>query len=378
MRLSEVLHRLDQLAPLTTAEYWDNVGLLLGDPQSDVKNAIVAIDLSEEALKLAEKKKANLIVCHHPCIFNPSGKRGLNRVVKKEANRERLLFEVIKRGINVAAYHTNFDRSALEVGWEISKKLGLTPIGRLWDSTPDPLLKLVVFVPSEYHDRVREAVCNVGAGHIGNYSDCTFATPGEGTFKALKGAKPFLGQLGELERAQEVRLETILPSHLRSQVLQALFKSHPYEEVAYDLYPLAQDPAQKGMVNGLGYGVIGEFKERALSFPEVARRVKNLFKVKGFLETKGSQKSKVRRVGFVAGKGSSLLMSAIRQKCDLFITGEVGYHAALESREQGLTVWEMGHTQSELFYLKIMSNWLKKLGIRVTPLETRFQALFKR
>ncbi len=384
MRVGEVVRLLESHAPSGTAEAWDNVGLLVGDPDWQTRGAIVAIDLSEDAIIAAEKRGYRLIINHHPCIFPKS--KGLAKITAG-SGKSGLIFEAIRRGIAVAAYHTNFDRCALEVAESISEGLGLEPKGRLLDKPQEALLKLAVFVPLSHAEQVRAAVSDAGAGHIGNYDSCTFSVQGQGTFRGSQGTNPFLGQPGQLESATEIRLETIIPRGLERSVVQAMLKAHPYEEVAYDLYPVEQSPSSVGLVKGLGYGFWGEFPQPK-PFSEVLRDVRRLFQVNGYLLTdcepqparrssrsyRSSRKTKgIRRVAFAAGKGASVVGAAASLGCDLMITGEAGYHEALAARSSSMRVLELGHTESERFFVKTVRKWLEQSGLKATELFVQTQ-----
>ncbi len=368
--ISKVIAALDRRAPPGTAEGWDNVGLLLGDPAWETTGAVVAIDLSAEAIELAVHNKFKLILTHHPCIF-PTGPKGggMSKITSGS-----LVFEALSRGIAVAAYHTNFDQCALEVVSLVSKGLGLIPQGRLVDRSEKSLLKLVVFVPLTHVQELRLELGKAGAGHIGNYDLCTFGVQGEGTFRGSQGTTPYLGKPGELEKVQEVRLETVFPKGLKSQVLSALFRTHPYEEVAYDLYELEQPVSGKGIVSGVGYGFWGEFPSPK-PFSDLAKDVKSLFNIHGFWITSPTP-SQVTRVGFVAGKGASFVEAAHSVKCDMLITGEVGYHKALSGSRQGLAVMELGHRESERFFIEVMKNWLSGLALRFVEAQMPTQKIW--
>ncbi len=188
-------------------------------------------------------------------------------------------------------------------------------------------------------------------------------TRGEGTFRGVEGTRPFLGKPGQVERVSEVRIETVFSKGLESVVLQAMKKAHPYEEVAFDLYPVEQGPLPMGLHSGVGYGVYGDLVE-AKSFSVLAQHVRRVFQVDGFLASQPLP-SEVRRVGFVAGKGASFVGAAIAAGCDLFITGEVGYHSALEASRAGMCVIELGHRESEFFFLKTATQWLRSDGLEV-------------
>lgn len=365
LSLAEVSRHLDRLAPTSFAERWDNVGLILGRPTWKTRGAIVDIDLTPESVKAARRKGFNLIVNHHPALF-PTGK-GIGRLASAPSDSlQSLLLEAAEHRIGVYACHTNFDRCALEVVREASKALGARPIGRLHDPSSDvnrmEFLKLVVFVPVTHVDQVRDSICAAGAGRIGNYDSCTFGSPGLGTFRGLKGTNPFLGRPGVLEFVEEVRFETILPRALRARVLGALREAHPYEEIAFDIYPVLQTPSEKGLVPGLGYGFFGDL-ETPLGVDALIRRVARIFKSKSPRLT-GRPPRKIRRIGFVAGKGISFARAAEDVDCDLFITGEAGYHDAWEAARSGLPVLDLGHRESEIFFPKVMKSWLNSIGLK--------------
>lgn len=376
LKITEVLSALESLAPSGTAEDWDNVGLLVGDASWKTAGAVVCVDLTEEAIAKAVATRTKLIVNHHPCIF-PKGK-GLSRVTASGGSTtSSLVFEALRNGIAVAAYHTNFDQCAMEVIESVSKSLGVEPRGRLVEKPSGSLIKLSVFVPTTHLEKVREAICEAGAGHIGNYDFCTFTTEGEGSFRGGSDAKPFLGKPGVLEKAKEMRLETVLPRGLLKPVLRALMESHPYEEVAYDLYPVEQGPAPKGLIRGLGYGFWGEYKKR-LSLAEVTEIVSRTFSVPRFwvAEPAGRKLKQIRRIGFVAGKGAAFIPAAQAVNCDVFVTGEVGYHSTLDGMRRGMAIMELGHRESERYYIKTMSSWLKRLGLKTFEIHTPTQAIW--
>jgi dinuclear metal center YbgI/SA1388 family protein len=372
LSIREICEEISWLAPESTAESWDNVGLLAGDPAWMTSGAVVCIDLTEEAIETAKRKGYRLIVNHHPCIFPKS--RGLSRITPPS-----FVFKALEAGVAVVACHTNFDRCALEVPHAVSSLLGASLVGRLVDEPQGSLKKLVVFVPHTHTDQVHEALSNAGAGHVGRYEDCAFLSSGEGRFRALEGAKPYLGSVGALERASEDRLETVFPAGLEGEILQALRDSHPYQEIAYDLYAVEQGPSPEGIVRGLGYGFYGDLKKPLASAAFTSKVVK-LFEASGALVTDGIQKNgkKVRefkRIAYVAGKGSSFIGAALKARCDVFVTGETGYHDALRAARSGMTVIELGHRESERFYLSTMAGWMECLGLKTVELNTPQQTM---
>ncbi|MGE4108826.1 MAG: Nif3-like dinuclear metal center hexameric protein [Bacteriovoracia bacterium] len=366
----EIVKNLEKLAPAGTAEMWDNVGLLVGKPDAKVASAVICIDLNARAIAEAKKKKCQLIVNHHPCIFPREA--GLSRVTSEGKGMGALVHECIENGIAVISCHTNFDQCALEVPQEVCRGLGLEPMGRLLDDSE--VVKLSVFVPRTHLTKVRDAICEAGAGKIGNYDFCTFNVEGQGSFRGLTGSDPFLGKPGRLELAEEARLETVFPKGLQTEVLRALREAHPYEEVAYDLYPVLQRPPSVGLTKGLGYGVVGKYK-KPRAFATVAQEIKKLFRVDHFWVSENPPKT-VAKVGFVAGKGAGFVEAALAEGCDLFVTGEAGYHKVIKAAAHGMAIIELGHRESELFFPVVMKKWLSNMGVEGVVLETPVQTIF--
>lgn len=360
---SELWRRLEAWAPASTAEDWDNVGVLAGSLKSRVRSVVVSIDLDAQALEAAARVKADAILTHHPAVF-PGGSRarGLLRLRPEhplvEASRQRLL---------VIAAHTNFDRSVLEAPLRVARGLKFEPEGRLLSESEGSLRKLSVFVPVSHFERVERAVFDAGAGQIGRYRDCGFSSLGQGSFTPGEQARPFLGKTGMRTRVEELRFETIFPTVKQHQVLAALKAAHPYEEIAFDVWDVNQRPSPQAWVSGVGYGVVGRFP-RAKVFSDVIRGVKTLFALEGAILTdvpRGKTSRKIKRLAFSPGKGSSFVAAAIEQGVELFVTGEVGYHAAREAAERGTAVLEIGHRESERFFLEEMSRWAREQGLRV-------------
>lgn len=363
LRISDIARALDARAPVATAEAWDNVGLLLGNPAAKVRAAVVAVDLTPEVLAAAERRKAGLIVTHHPCIF-PKGK-GPSRLLKGTP-----VHDAIRAGVAVYAAHTNFDRCALEVSDSIAAALRISLAGRLLDSPTESLMKLAVFVPDAALETVREAAFAAGAGHVGNYDACSFAAEGFGTFRGAAGTTPHIGRPGRFEQVREQKLEVVFPRGLEGAVVRAVRDAHPYEEVAYDLWRLDNPPAREGVIKGLGYGFFGDLA-KPTPLKQLLPKISRAFATNGGTLTGGE--GRITRVAFSPGKGSSFIRAALASAADLFITGEVGYHDAREAAAQGLRVLELGHTESEYFFPKVMGGWLKQLGLSVLEHSQRVQ-----
>ena len=251
MKIKEIISELEQLAPLSLQESYDNAGLLIGNSNTECTGAIITLDVTENVIEEALIKKTNLIIAHHPLIFG-----GLKKITGQTAT-ERITMTAIKNDIAVYAIHTNLDNIKDGVNGMICKKMGLTKLSPL-DPGQKQLRKLITFCPVEYAERVRKAILAAGAGNIGNYDSCSFNCEGTGTFKAGEGAHPFVGTRNELHHEAEIRIETIFPFYLENKIIRALLTAHPYEEVAYDIYQLENKNQQTGA------GMIG-YLEHSLS-----------------------------------------------------------------------------------------------------------------
>jgi dinuclear metal center YbgI/SA1388 family protein len=375
MKIKQVIERIESRIPVSASESWDAVGLITADANRPLKGVVIGVDLTESLLQTAEKTRANLIVIHHPPLF-PKG-RGLSRLVAGKSNQlNTLLLRAFQKGICVYVAHTNFDRGAIDGMAKLARDLGSEPYARVWEQPEEGktlLKKLVTYVPVDHFEAVRDSLYMAGCGHLGNYDCCGFGISGVGNFRPLKGASPFLGKVGELEEVEEIRLETIVVSGMEDVAIRTLKEVHPYEEVAYDLYPIEQTPGMKGMVWGMGYGFVAKLK-KPVSYDTFVRKVKSVFKVKHFLTNQFTPKQ-VETIAFTPGKGSSFVSSVRAHKADVYITGEVGYHGSLEAERSGMNIMELGHRESEHYFLKTFESWFKEWGVKAVALDERTQRI---
>jgi len=202
---------IEELAPLHWAESWDNVGLQVGDPAAAVQRVLVALELTDAVVEEAERLGCDLVVVHHPPLFRPL------KALRFDSRPARRLLRLIRSGIALYAAHTNLDQAPGMTNDTLAAAAGLTECEVLKPTGEERYVKLVVFVPKGHEDAVRDALAGAGAGHIGNYSHCTFQVPGIGTFLPLEGTNPFIGQQGRLERVEELRLETIVPESVAAR-----------------------------------------------------------------------------------------------------------------------------------------------------------------
>jgi dinuclear metal center YbgI/SA1388 family protein len=342
--LRDIINVLETAAPPVLQESYDNSGWICGEPAWPLSGVLVCLDLTPQVALEAKERGCNLIVSHHPLIF-----RGLKRIDPAKPVGEALVC-CIKNDIAVYAIHTNLDNVAKGVNGKIAALLGLQGTLVL-QPIPGRLRKLVVFVPHDYLDPVRKAIWLAGAGHIGQYDQCSYSGGGTGTFRAGEGADPFVGEQGRLHEEPETRLEVILPDVAAGRVVAAMQAAHPYEEVAYDLYPLENTHP------GLGSGMIG-----TLASPEpegeFLERVRKVFRVPVIRHTAFSGRS-VSRVAVCGGAGSFLVSRALVEGADAFLTADLKYHEYFEPAGRMLLA-DIGHYESEQFTPDLLIDLLKE------------------
>lgn len=343
MEIGDILAALERFAPLSFQEDYDNSGLQLGLTKVEATGVLLCLDITEEIIDEAVGLDCNLIVSHHPLIFRPlKSVTGRNYV-------ERCIMKALKNDITVYSAHTNLDNIFQGVNMEISKRLGLKNVQILCPQT-DVMMKLVTFVPTDHLDKVRSALFDAGCGKIGNYDSCSYVSSGEGTFRALEGASPYVGEQNRLHHEKEERLEVVFYSHLKYKVLDTLLAVHPYETPAYDIYELF------GVSANAGGGMVGEL-EIPVPAVEYMELIKREFGVER-LAYSGNPERLVKRVAVCGGSGSFLISDAIREKADLFMTGEIKYHEMC-GVENDIVLVETGHYESEQFTQNLLEDFLK-------------------
>jgi dinuclear metal center YbgI/SA1388 family protein len=343
MQIREIISALEDFAPLSFQESYDNSGLCIDNPNTEAKAALLTIDITEDVIEEAKKTGCNIIISHHPLIFS-----GVKNLTGKNYT-ERCIIKAIKEDIAIYAAHTNIDIAPAGVSFVMAEKLGLQKI-KVLSPLDGALLKLVTFVPTEHAEKVRAAIFDAGAGQIGNYDRCSYNVNGTGTFRGNEDSSPFVGKSGSDHAEPEVRIETILPVHAKTKVLKALLASHPYEEPAYDIYQLSNAYEKAGL------GAIGKIKPtEEKDFLEI---VKKTFQVKTIRHTPFRNR-KIETVALCGGSGSSLLRNAIMQHADIYISGDFKYHQFFEN-EGRIVIADIGHFESEQFTKEIFYQILMK------------------
>lgn len=342
--LAQVADIIETLYPLYLALPEDRIGLQLGNPAQLVNRILITLDINPAVVEEAIKTKSNLIIAHHPLIFTPLS------VLTTKSPLGRILYNLIEHHIAVYIAHTNLDFASDGTTRYISNLLGLQQQKNLIPFTETKLKKLVVFIPTTHIDQVAQSIFDAGAGVIGNYSECSFRTQGTGTFRAGNKAKPFLGKIGKLESVEEVRFETIVPEVKLAKVISAMLASHPYEEVAYDIYPLDNPHPQSVLC------ISGKLI-RPMKLAGFAKLVKQKLKLET-IRIVGNQNRIIRTAAVIAGSGMSLLDSVVNSSVDVFLTGDIKYHQAREAELAGLALLDIDHYSSEIIYLPTLKKKL--------------------
>ena len=358
MKLAEITNFLENIAPLNYQEDYDNSGLIVGNSNDEINAALVALDCTEQIVDEAIAKNCNLIITHHPIVF-----KGLKKFNGK-TYVERVVLKAIKNNIALYAIHTNLDHVAQGVSAEICKRLGVQN-AKILAPKNGLLKKLVTFCPTAQATDLRNALFAAGAGNIGNYSDCSFNVDGTGTFKGGDGANPYVGEIGLQHHEAEVRIETIFKVQDERKVLLALLENHPYEEVAYDIYQLANK------LDNVGAGMIGWLPQE-MEAQEFLHHVKNNMQSKVIRHTSLLPK-KIKKVAVCGGSGSFLLKDAIAAGADAFITADFKYHEFFDA-ENKLIICDIGHYESEQFTSNLLIDNIQEkfpnFAIRLTEHNT--------
>ena len=342
MKIADIISAIEVFAAPDLQEEYDNAGLITGHPLWDCSGALCTLDVTPEVVREAKARDCNLIVAHHPIVF-----RGLKRINGRNYV-EQVVIEAIKNDIAIYAAHTNLDNVVLGVNGMIAKKIGLQRTAILQPKNKI-LRRLITFAPVDKAEVVRKALFAAGAGHIGNYSECSFNSEGMGTFKAGAGADPYVGQVGTRHYEKETKIEIVFPYYAETRVLKALTDSHPYEEVAYDIFTM------ENAHPGIGSGIIGEL-ETPVEEKAFLQLLKERFQAHGIRHTALLGRP-VKRVAVCGGAGSFLIKKAIQQKADVYVTGDVKYHEFFDA-DGRMVIADIGHYESEQFTVDLLHDLL--------------------
>lgn len=344
MNVHDLAKSLEEWAPLSYQESYDNAGLIVGDGKTEVTGILVSLDCTETVVEEAVKKNCNVVVSHHPIIFGGLKKlTGSNYV-------ERTVMKALTNNVALYAIHTNLDNIKTGVNHRIADRLDLEN-RRILSPKRGHLRKLVVFCPHDHVETVRTSLFNAGAGAIGDYDECSFNLRGEGTFRGLENSHAFVGEKGKRHTEPETRIEVIYPVEKQGRILSAMISAHPYEEVAHDIYALDNSDYE------VGSGLIG-----TLSAPvdekEFLAFLKERINTKCIRHTPFRNKS-VQKIALCGGSGSFLLGAAKRAEADVFITGDFKYHEFFDA-EGEILIADVGHYESEQFTIPLLIDYLRE------------------
>jgi len=331
MKIKELTRFLELYADPFLQESYDNCGLTVGNYEETLYKVLICLDVNEKVVDEAIQSGCQLIISHHPVIF-----RGLKKIIG-QSESERIVIKAIQHNIALYAIHTNIDNIINGINGLLAEKAGLKNV-RVLLPKKDLLRKLVTFCPVAESAKVRDALFRAGAGNIGNYDSCSFNTDGSGSFRANEHANPFIGTINELHFEKETRIETIYPVYIEKQVVQALLGTHPYEEVAYDIYPLSNE------FNKAGSGIIGEL-EKETNEEDFLSDLKKALNIEHIRHSQLTGK-KLKNVAVCSGSGSFLIQEAIKKKAGLLITADLKYHDFMEA-EGRILLADIGHYESE-------------------------------
>ena len=351
MKISSLIERLERWVPPDMAESWDASGLQVVNPDNDAEAVFLCLDISETTLNEAIEFGANLVLSHHPMLFSPL------KTLDVRTGVGRLVHVCLTHDLTVYSLHTNLDKVAGGMNDEVAQRLGIEETEVLIPSTqPDQThYKLVTFVPEEEKEALLKALFEAGGGRIGAYEGCSFSAPGEGTFFAGEETSPVVGEKGVWNRVPEVRIEVLFPAANLERGIAALMMTHPYEEPAYDIYPL-HTPASR-----VGFGRVGTY-DPPLPWEAFLARIREALGVDDF-RIVGDPVERVSRVAVCTGSGASFISQAAR-RAQVYLTGDVKFHEAQEAEALGLTVVDAGHFVLERIFVDILDRWLEGEGLK--------------
>ena len=344
MTIQQITDFLENRFPLSLQESYDNCGLTYGHKNTALKGVLISLDVTEKIVEEAISKNCNLIISHHPVIF-----KGLKKINGTNVS-QRVIELCIRHEIALYAIHTNLDNHKEGVNKRIADKIGLINT-HILAPKKGTLVKLNVFVPEEAIKKLSEAMFEAGAGSIGNYSECSFQSPGKGTYKPNESAKPSKGSINQNSIEEEMKLEFLVPLDRIGVVLQAMKTNHPYEEVAHDIVPLLNEQQD------MGSGMIGMLK-KPMSTETFLNTIKQTFKA-GVIKHTALVHNEIKSVAVCGGTGSFLIEQAKRKKADVFISSDIKYHEFFDANEE-LIIIDIGHYESEQFTINLIYENLKE------------------
>lgn len=346
MTCGEIFKYIQSWAPEEIAWNKDNVGLQVGSAERKVKNILLALDLNMEVVTEAVKKDCNIIITHHPLLFKP-----LRKIDTDRDSTSQLVAKLIKHDITLFSAHTNLDFTKDGVSFELAKTLKLKNIQFL-NNLKSIQYKLIVFVPESHLEKAASAIFENGGGIIGEYSNCSFRTKGKGSFRGSEKTSPSVGKKLNYEKADEIKLEVLIDSWKLNKILSAIRNVYPYEEIAYDVYPLNNENVNYGI------GAVGELSE-AMNQKEFLNHVSKSLKINNFRYTTGKG-NRIKTVAVCGGSGSEIIPAAIKKGAEAVITADIKYHTFFDNEGKILLI-DAGHYETEIFSLNEVNKRLNEL-----------------
>ncbi len=344
MKAKELINYLENIIPLYIQEEYDNSGLIIGNENEYISKALITLDCTEEVIDEAIENNCNIIIAHHPILFN-----GIKKITGSNYT-EKVIFKAIKNNISIYAIHTNLDNYFFGVNKKICDKLKIQNCEIL--APKDSLFyKLIIYCPSINAEKIRTIICENGAGYVGNYSFCTFSTTGIGSFKGNQNSKPYVGKKEKIHKEKETKIEVIIPANLKNKMTSIIIKEHPYEEPAFDFIPLKNNNLK------IGSGMIGELDEE-MEVYDFLNFIKKVMKAKCIRHTKIIKK-KIKKIAVCGGSGRFLLEKAINKNADIFISSDFKYHDFFDANDK-IIVADIGHYESEQYTKELIKDILKE------------------
>jgi dinuclear metal center YbgI/SA1388 family protein len=343
MDVRSIIGILERWAPRDVAMQDDNPGLQCGSVADPVRGILVSLDADLPVIQEAVRKRRTMIVTHHPFLFRPL------RSIDTGSERGKIIELLLRHRISLYAAHTNLDFSAGGTSHALAEALGVThPV--FLRRSHRLQKKIVTFVPPEHVDRIAQAMAAAGAGILGDYDECSFRVEGIGTFRGNEKSSPTVGKRGRRERVRETRLEMVVAGRQLEQVIGALQKEHPYEEVAYDVFPC------ENVSTTHGAGVVGSLR-RPVALGTFLLRAKRTLGVKALRYT-GNPARRVRTIAVCGGSGAELLDDALAAHADVFLTADVKYHDYQRARGK-IALVDAGHFETELPVVPVVAQRLR-------------------
>ncbi|MBW1615858.1 MAG: Nif3-like dinuclear metal center hexameric protein [Deltaproteobacteria bacterium] len=345
--VSDITSVMEKIAPQKLAEKWDNVGLQLGAASNLVKKIRIALDPSCSVINKACKDNIDMLIVHHPLIFTPL------KHIREDTAFGKSIYNAIKNNLAIFVAHTNLDKAKNGLNDLLAEKIGLKSIKIFGPKQESEYVKLALFAPEEFEEKLLNSLFEISDFQIDNYSCCSFRNYGTGTFTPHKNAKPFIGEADKLSNVKEVKIEAIIEKEKISEIIASLKSAHPYETMAYDIYPLYGSSFENGLARQ------GELKKPETLY-NLARNIKEKLKL-SHLKYCGKPDIKVKKGAICAGSGSSLMKYFLKSDADVYITGDVRYHDAKDAENNGRAIIDIGHFGSEIIITKELTKRLSKL-----------------